>query len=142
MEPPASSAFGYNRGMAAPSPSRRFQFRLRTLMIGVTLLAPLFAYVGHQVHDVQKRNRVLNWITTHHGEIAITRRNPAGGPDCRPSIPWIRRILGDEPIAGVDFSSPLNTEDDARIKETFPEMEELARALPEDPEAELPRTRS
>ena len=121
---------------------RRFQFRLRTLMIVVTLLAVPCAYIGHQVQVIRKRKHVMDWITTHHGEVAFKRRNPAGGPDIPPSIPWIRGILGDEPVAGVYFNSRLNAEDDARIKETFPEMEELARELPADPEAELPRARS
>ncbi len=115
-----------------PTPRRRFQFRLRTLMIVVTALAPLFAYVGHQVQFVQKRKRLLEWIAAHHGETAIMRRNP-GGPDSQPSVPWIRRILGDEGIAGVYFTPPLNSEDLDRIIEAFPELRE---PLPPDPDIE------
>jgi hypothetical protein len=38
-----------------PSPRRRFQFRLRTLMIGVTLLGVACGYVGSQVNIVRDR---------------------------------------------------------------------------------------
>jgi hypothetical protein len=38
--------------MDAPSPRRRFQFRLRTLLIGVTLLAIPCGYVGWQAKIV------------------------------------------------------------------------------------------
>ncbi len=39
---------GYNCGMADSSPRRRFQFRLRTLLIAVTVLAGVCAYGGWQ----------------------------------------------------------------------------------------------
>ena len=38
---------------AQPSPRRRFQFRLRTLMIVVTLLAVPCAYIGWQAKIVR-----------------------------------------------------------------------------------------
>ena len=103
---------------------RRFQFRLRTLLIGVTLFCVVGGYVGHQVQIVHERKRVLEWITAHDGEVVIKRKNP-GAADYRPSIPWLRRILGDSPVAGVDFGGPPTTEDEAQIREAFPEMEDI-----------------
>ena len=103
---------------------RRFQFRLRTLMMVVTLFCVFGGYVGHQVQLVHERKLVLDWITAHNGEVAITRKNP-GAPDYRPSIPWLRRILGDSAVARVNFGSSLNTEDEGRIREAFPEIEDI-----------------
>jgi hypothetical protein len=42
-----------------PSP-RRFQFRLRTLLIGVTLLAVPCAYIGWQLKIVRERQAEVN----------------------------------------------------------------------------------
>jgi hypothetical protein len=45
--------------MAAPSPRRRLQFRLRTLMIGVTLLAVPLGYLGWQAKIARVRESLL-----------------------------------------------------------------------------------
>jgi hypothetical protein len=45
-----------------PSPHRRFQFRLRTLMIGVTLLAIPCAYLHWRVRPEQERDAALRRI--------------------------------------------------------------------------------
>jgi hypothetical protein len=104
------------------SPRRRFQFRLRTLMIVVTIFCVVGGYVGHQVQLVHQRKLLLDWITAHNGEVSITLKSP-GRPDYRPSIPWLRRILGDRAVAGIFFSSPLSVEDEGRFRDAFPEME-------------------
>jgi hypothetical protein len=54
--------------MTEPPKRRRFQFRLRTLLIGVTLLAVPLGYVGWQVKIVRERRlqieaRSSPWIT-------------------------------------------------------------------------------
>jgi hypothetical protein len=41
-------------------PRRRFQFRLRTLMIGVTLLAVVCGYVGRQAEIVRNRRELAS----------------------------------------------------------------------------------
>jgi hypothetical protein len=45
--------------MASPSPCRRFRFRLRTLMIGVTVLAVPCAYIGWQAKIVREHEAAL-----------------------------------------------------------------------------------
>ncbi len=50
-----------------PSPRRRFQFRLRTLMIGVTLLAVPCGYIGWQARIVWERKAMLNRISEFDG---------------------------------------------------------------------------
>jgi hypothetical protein len=106
-----------------PSPRRLFQFSLRTLMIVVTLLAVVCGYVGWQAKIVRNRKLVMNWIATHNGETALNRKH-SGAPDYWPSIPWLRRLLGDRAIAGLNIG-PLSAEDEARIREAFPEMEDI-----------------
>ena len=39
-------AVGYNRGMPDLPPRRRFQFRLRTMMIGVTIFCVVGGWLG------------------------------------------------------------------------------------------------
>jgi hypothetical protein len=68
-------------------PRRRFQFRLRTLMVGVTLLAVPCSYVGWQVRVVKERRlqieaRSSPWITLYRGKEPLTN-----GPN------WFRRAL-------------------------------------------------
>jgi hypothetical protein len=50
-----------------PSPRRRFQFRLRTLLIGVTLLAVACAYIGPHLKKVQERKALLRLILRNGG---------------------------------------------------------------------------
>src|SRR5947209_6427236 len=70
----------------------RFQFRLRTLMIAVTLLSIPCAYLGWQAAIVRHRAWVLN---NYNG----SRKPPAVIPvdhwARQESLPWIRRVLGD-----------------------------------------------
>ena len=48
--------------MEAKRKRRRFQFRLRTLMIGVSVLAGLRGYVGRQAEIVRERSALLQQI--------------------------------------------------------------------------------
>jgi hypothetical protein len=49
-------AVGYHRGMASPSPRRRFQFRLRALMIGMTLGAVVCWVVLDRLRMIRERD--------------------------------------------------------------------------------------
>ena len=69
-----------------PSPRRRFQFRLRTLMIVVTLLALLCAYVGWQESII--RNRIAlaqpqNGVVVAVGWLLNSPRHPVSVPLAR-----------------------------------------------------------
>jgi hypothetical protein len=95
-------AAGDNAGMIeadqtnAEPPKRkpcRFQFRLRTLMIVVTLLAVPLGYVGWQKKIVERRNA---WISEHRDCRFISEQDAGGStlePDQNPSC--IRLWLGD-----------------------------------------------
>jgi hypothetical protein len=70
----------------------RFQFRLRTLMIAVTLLAVPLGYVGWQARIVREREA---WVDSHpHID---DKWNVTAG------IPWVRRWFGDRAYAVVAF---------------------------------------
>ena len=97
----------------------RFQFRLRTLMIGVTLLAVPCAYISHEAKVVRERRAILRTIDTAGGRfLAINEGDlPAGmtGPG------WIRRLLGDVAVVEIDFHASSLSQD--YLKEKFPEAD-------------------
>jgi hypothetical protein len=73
---------------------RRFQFRLRTLMIVVTLLAGVCGYVAHEAKIVRDRNA---WLRTHSQKSASGfgyGPSTKGDRAQRPGL--IRQWLGDE----------------------------------------------
>jgi hypothetical protein len=92
-------------------PRRRwFQFRLRTLLIGVMLLSVAAAYVRWQAKIVSERTA---WLAEHEqygliGGHTFTPGFAAGREGEAPSL--IRRWLGDKPhrwsIAIVDGAEP------------------------------------
>ncbi len=96
--------------------SRRwYQFGLRTLLIGVALLAIPCAYVGWQVRIVRAREA---WMKSHvrmlYGEaypLGMTPNDPNG------QLPMFRRWLGDEAVFWMHVS-PAEKE---QAKELFPE---------------------
>jgi hypothetical protein len=102
---------------------RRFQFSLRTLIIAVTLLSIPGGYVARQAKIVNDRRAMRAKIDktlaagTH---LADKRYNP----DC--TIPWIRALLGDEPIDEIDLPITVSREDRDRIRAVFPEAHLLA----------------
>jgi hypothetical protein len=80
---------------AAP-PKRKhrwFQFSLRTLLIGVTLLAIPLGYVGWQAKIVRHRRELIRQVVAAGSYVGFDF-----ALELEDSIPWLRRILGDEPI--------------------------------------------
>ena len=69
--------------MTAPAPRHRCQFRLRTLLIVVTLLAVVCGYFGRQIELVRERKA----FATNPQFLVITTAHSA--------VSWIRRLLGD-----------------------------------------------
>jgi hypothetical protein len=100
-----------------PSPRRRFQFRLRTLMIVVTLLAVACGYIGSQEQIVGQRRA---WYVEHPCNFSNGARVIACG-DKAQSPGLMRRWLGD--IANDAIPLPLNSTPDDRRRaiELFPE---------------------
>ncbi len=74
-----------------PKRKRRwFQFSLRTLMIGVTLLAVACGYVGWEAKIVKEREEFLENQQHYMGP------NPFDEENGDLSVPWILSILGAE----------------------------------------------
>jgi hypothetical protein len=112
----------------------RFQFRLRTLMIAVTLLAVACAYVGWQLEIVRQRADVLNW----QQERAPLKNVAYGTPgydseqDARgrwsvaindPDLPWLRRLLGDHWIVTAIHPTAATDDEIERVRKAFPEAQ-------------------
>jgi hypothetical protein len=100
---------------------RRFQFRLRTLMIGVTLFALIpCGYVGWQAKIVRERR---SWLTRLQEEgyepriddIVIYAGNGHGGPNI------VRRWLGDKTIVTIPLPATISEEDKETTLRLFPE---------------------
>jgi hypothetical protein len=92
-------------------PKRRwFQFSLRTLMIGVTLLAVVCAYIGWQATIMRMRQaRVLNLSKI------LDKANPTNG------IPWVRQWLGDRAYAVIAVGETASDKLEREFGTIFPE---------------------
>jgi hypothetical protein len=97
---------------------RRFQFRLRTLMIVVTLLAVPFAYVGWQAKIVRERKAMLAELSA-----ADWRRPGFRWHSPTPQIPWLRRILGDKAVAMLVVPPNADQQAITEIRQMFPEAD-------------------
>ena len=112
------------------------QFRLRTLLIAVALLAVPLGWFQWQIKIVRERKRLLGVIERVGGSyVALSQvdtfiQRPPGCPrvECRFNIPWIRTKLGDEAIAMV--SLPPEADDGHTL-------ESMMKAFPETSEWEM-----
>lgn len=100
--------------MSAFKKRRWFQFRLRTLLVGIILIGAA-CHVAHEWQTVAARRA---WITAHKSAWRgdSYTRAVTGFPDKRPSI--IRRVLGDQQYTWLIVTSP---EDVAEAQSLFPE---------------------
>ena len=99
----------------------RFQFRLRTLLIGVTLLAVLLGYVGWQAKIVRERKAILREVTEMRGILILASDVSGqaavvnlGQKRFKPPYPTISRLrawLGDDCALSIELpeSAPPNT---------------------------------
>jgi hypothetical protein len=92
---------------------RRFYFSLRTLMIGVTLLAVPLGYVGWQATIVRDRKSELNR--------AVNMRLTGIESDPAKAIPWLRRLLGDVSINSISMPAETTIDELDRLRALFPE---------------------
>ena len=107
--------------MPAMPPIRKrrwFQFRLRTLLIGVVLIGSACGYVAHEGRLVRER-RVM--FTRYFKQAWFFS-------DVENDLPITRRWLGDVDIGEILFTSSLPQSDRARIVEAFPEAKSLSEA--------------
>jgi hypothetical protein len=100
-----------------PSPRRHLQFRLRTLMIVVTLIAVACGYFGRHFAVVRGRKAALEEVVSRGGGYLaiVTGRSLPNGP------PLINRLLVDEPIMVITFTSSKSGDKTAALAELFPE---------------------
>jgi hypothetical protein len=90
-----------------------FQFSLRTLLIGVTLLAIPCAYVGWQVKIVKERKVMVREVTEMGGHVTLASEITKFGPDVSyqigetkvktpyPAVSRLRAWLGDDSALGI-----------------------------------------
>jgi hypothetical protein len=105
---------------------RRFQFRLRTLMIAVSLLAVICSYVNRQYGIVQVRQRFIE-------ERASCARTSFNGPE----IPWVRSLLGDRGYTIIGLAEDTDKTERQRTAALFPEARIFAVRFPHIPGAPL-----
>ena len=117
-----------------PSPRRRFQFRLRTLLIVVTLLGVACAYVGWQAKIVRQRAAMLNWLQGRTPLKNVVYGTPGydSEQDARgrwsvaindPDLPWLRRLLGDHWIMTIIHPTAAADDEIERVRKAFPEAQ-------------------
>ena len=88
-----------------PKRKRRwFQFSLRTLLIGVTLLAAVCGYIGRQYEIVRARKL-----------FAEAQRDFVTDTSVQVEIPWIRKLLGDDGIWKIGLD-PETDKTDASVR--------------------------
>jgi hypothetical protein len=102
--------------------NRRFQFRLRTLMIGLTLLAVPLGYVGWQAKIVRDRKAAIIELKTGGGTaIGAEGLSPsalAHGRDY--TIPFLRRWVGDHAVFWIMCKHGIDV-DVRRLRSLFTE---------------------
>ena len=103
------------------SPSRRFQFRLRTLMIVVTLLAVPCAYVGSQAKIVRNRRTMREWLQSHGAMVMTIAVDISTKKRFQPSVSWLREMFGDSGVVSIGVRRPLSSAEEQRLKAAFPE---------------------
>jgi len=115
----------------APGMPRRrwFQFRLRTRLSMVALLAISCDYVAHEAKIVRERAEVLEWVQKRESP------EPIGIPGlaCRiiladwtvaiddSRLTWFQRLLGDHFVQWVSCNSNVAPFELNRVKAAFPE---------------------
>ncbi|HEV2969140.1 MAG TPA: hypothetical protein VGY55_04060 [Pirellulales bacterium] len=132
---------GANRGAHADEkPRRRFQFSLRTLLIGVTLLGVACGYIARQAEMVHDRRAVLADIESNGGGFFSTVRTTAGFWNRFPNWPdqaiasigskdqhdspagtMMRTILGDEVVVVIWLPTTVPRSEQDRIRKFIPE---------------------
>lgn len=103
----------------------RLQFRLRTLMIVITLLAVACSYIGWQVRRIADRKATLDIIVHDGGGATILDtfqldkvRKTWGAKD---DVPLIRRWLGDVHVHLIAMGEKSSWDDYRHVTELFPE---------------------
>jgi hypothetical protein len=87
----------------------KFQFRLRTLLIGVTLFCVVVGWLLSQASVVWERKTLL-------------RRAPICGADDNDSgISWVRHLFGDAGVGLIQLDASASDDELAQYRAAFPE---------------------
>jgi hypothetical protein len=110
-----------------PKRTRRwYQFRLRTLLVVVTLFCLIVGWIAIQARVAHQRKAalagysrfiILYSFVDEDSRVALT--SP------------LKRLFGDKPIAYMVVSAALSGDDLKRLREVFPEAEIELRRVPE-----------
>jgi hypothetical protein len=109
----------------------RFQFRLRTLFVVVTVVAVVCGYASRVVRIVNERAATIESLS-HHEE--VTSVSVGYGETIRfdrweiridtyrsSRLPWIRRVLGDRFVQLAGYYEGVPNEELSRVMSAFPE---------------------
>ena len=114
------AAADYDKGMVnvtVPTTRRRFQFSLGTLLVAVTVVALIAAWIGWQVTLVGQRRELARQIQDGGGSVYTAADLAQSG-----QLPGIRPWLGDEPVGTIYLPPPgFSADDFARVCAAFPE---------------------
>ena len=98
--------------------SRRWSFRLRTLLLGVAILAVPLAWIGWQAHIVHERTSLRRSLEAR-GRSVIPLSMMLDSAVVVPQLNLIRRMMGDEEIIIVVVGE--GDADRSRAEALFPE---------------------
>jgi hypothetical protein len=109
---------------SAQSPRRWFRYSLRTMFVVVTVFA---LWLGWELKFIRDRKAMQTWLKENGGSVMSVDEGYQiaghwGGGFVPPSIPWWRRMLGDEPIPSVGLPREEPKYKD-RCSLLFPEAE-------------------
>lgn len=108
------------------SPTRRwFQFRLRTLLVGVALIGAACGYVAHEWRIVRERNALRDWLVANRaGDYSpYISWSSLPASEHPPPVSWVRQLMGDYGEIWIDLTRRASAKDEAKVRAVFPEAE-------------------
>ena len=66
------------------------------------------------------------WLVSRDSTILSTFVPPPNEQPYKPSVSWIRGILGDKAVAAIYTEEPLSNDDEQRLRRVFPEVRQIA----------------
>jgi hypothetical protein len=115
-----------------PKRKRRwFQFRLRTLLLLVTVFAVLFGWVAHKAHNAREQKRVVAWLREKEAFMRYDYQIDDQGEDiinaALPGPKWIRDVLGIDFVDSVVLAYVMcDRLDDYSVLAGLPDLEEVS----------------
>ena len=101
-----------------PTSGRRFQLRLRTLLVVVTLFCLAVGWIASQARTVYERKAALanySRFIILYSFVDEQNRAALTSP--------VKRLLGDKPLGYMVVSSAIPADDLKRVRAIFPEAE-------------------